>query len=273
MSQNINFYTLPGMKDYLPINNKESKMIEENTGIKLTHHLLFCGSTNSGKSNSLLNFMYLCNGIFNKVVMCVQKLEPFNRYLKDLLKDDLMLLVGEDEIMQKLPRVSKLPDLSKDHDKYVLLVFDDCINVSKELKKMIKDYFTYGRSKGVQIAYLTQSYTDVAGATLSFIRKQCSYIILCGIKSNSELETILRNYNIGDIDVDALKKMYQYCKQKIDPNDINFMKITTYETEPDKKVSKNWLEYLNPSEFVVEKKVRRGRKQISIDISDDEKSE
>jgi len=247
---NINFYTLKEMQQYLPSNNKESRIIEEATGCKLTHHMLFAGSTNSGKSNTLMNFLQLTSGVYDKIVMCVQKMEAFNKFLKDKLDDTaLTVLVGDDEINSKLPDVSKIPDLSKKNSLYSLVIFDDCINCNKQLANKIKDYFTFGRAKGVTCIFLTQSYNDIGSRMLSYVRKQCSYIILCGIKSNSELERIMGDFAFGDINIKQLIKIYRYCKQKENPNDINFMKICTFECPDDQKLSKNWLEYIDPSQF------------------------
>lgn len=266
--RNINFYMTKDMQDYLPKNTKESKIIKDNTGCSLTHHMLVCGSTNSGKSNTTLNFMSRTNGCWDKIVMVVQKMEPFNKCLKDKLKSDLEMFVG-DEGLRDLPDVSKLPDLDKKNDKYILMIFDDCVGENKFTKK-INDYFKYGRAKGCHCLFLTQSYKS-AGQMISFIRKQCSYVILCGIKNSSELKDILNDYSMGDITSNQMEKMYRFCKEKEDDNEINCMKITTYECEPDKKLSKNWLEYLDPNDFPDEPKKRTSRKKVIIE--DDENEE
>jgi hypothetical protein len=64
-----------------------------------------------------------------------------------------------------------------------------------------------------------------------------------------DLDRILSDYQIGEINKKTLENMYYYCKEKEDENDIDFMKVCTYETPMHEKFSKNWLEYLDPNDF------------------------
>ena len=50
-----------------------------------------------------------------------------------------------------------------------------CVNdKDKASYTKVKNYFTYGRKKGITLAYLTQSFFESDG----FIRKQMSYLLL-----------------------------------------------------------------------------------------------
>jgi hypothetical protein len=239
----INFYDLPGMKKYMP-------KIEDNqceyTGIPLNQHSLIVGSTGSGKTQTLLNYIERTSrpkdGTFDKVFMCVKKMEPPNYMLQEKLGDFLEIFLT----IESFPDVKTFKDLGNKNNVQNLIIFDDCIGeLDKKNKKKIDDYFTYGRSKGCTVLYLSQSYFE----TKIFIRRQVSFVFLCSIKADWELKRILKDYSIGDIDVDTLRKMYKYAKQKDDPKECNFLKICTYEVPIERKFSKNFLDYINPVNF------------------------
>jgi hypothetical protein len=247
-NKNINFYTLPKVQKYMTKHNDEQK---EYTAIPITHHVLAVGKTNSGKSNTLMNYVYRTSlpkkGTFKKILLCVKKLEPFNKMLMSELKDLCVIFTDLD----KFPSVNDFKDLSEKNDDHYLVVFDDVINdkSSKDVKK-INEYFTFGRAKGVHCFFLSQSFFQ----TEIFIRKQVSFVLLCGIAGKNDLMRILADYQFGDINKPTLEKMYHYSKETEDKNDINFMKICTYECPKNERFSKNWLEYLNPDEFYVPEK-------------------
>jgi len=134
------------------------------------------------------------------------------------------------------------------------MIFDDMVGENK-YSEIIKRYFKFGRNKGIHILFLTQSYKS-QGSMMSFIRKQASYILLCGIKSNSELKDICSDYSLGEISPEQMALMYKYCKKDEDKGDIDFMKITTYHCPESKKISLNFLQHLDPKDFPVEKKKR-----------------
>ena len=99
-----------------------------------------------------------------------------------------------------------------------------------------------------------------------------SWILLCGINSNRDLSSICREYSIGDVDVEQMKAMYDYAKQQTEPNEINFLKICTQHCPIEKKFSKNWGEYLSPSNFLSkEEKMlmkKKGKKKKDDDYDD-----
>lgn len=261
-----NYYTKKGVQKYMPKNSKESEIIESKCDMKLTHHCLICGSTNSGKSNTLIEFITRTNGCWDKIVLVCQKEEPFNKMLKEELEDNLMVYIG-DKGLKDLPDVGDLPEVSEKNNKYILLIFDDCISENKWTDK-INRYFKFGRNKGIHILFLSQSY-KAGGTMMSFIRKQCSYIILCGIKSNTELKDICNDYSMGDITSEQMLKMYKYCKEDEDNGAIDFMKITTFNCKLNKKISFNFLDHLDPKDFPVDDKKKKTNKSKSI-INDED---
>jgi len=239
MSDIINFYTIPKVKKHL---SKFKDEQEKYTGMPLGKHILFCGSTGSGKSNALLNYIYLTSkpkdGTFSKIFFVYKTWEPLYKFLKDELKDNIEFCLG----LSQCPKVDSFSDSSDKNQTQYLVIFDDCINdTSKMDLKIIKDYFTYGRKKNISICYLSQSFyqTDI------FIRKQMSFLILNGITGKKDLTSILKDYSIGDVDIKKLYDMYQYCKE----DEFSFLKICCYQCKKDKKFSKNFTQYLNPEDF------------------------
>jgi hypothetical protein len=244
-NKNINFYTLPKVQKYMTKHNDEQKQY---TGIPITQHCLCVGKTGSGKSNTLMNYIYATglpkNGTFKKIYLCVKKIEPFTKFLMSELKDLCVVFTDLD----KFPAVDDFKDLSDKNDDHYLVVFDDCINdKSKKDITKINNYFTYGRSKGVHCFFLSQSFFQ----TEIFIRKQVSFVLLCGITGKRDLLTILSDYQIGELNKATLENMYHHCKEKEDKDDMNFMKICTYESPLNEKFSKNFLNYLNPTDYYV----------------------
>lgn len=239
----VNFYKLKKVQKHMPELKDEQK---KHTGIPLQQHILACGKTGSGKSLALLNYILESSkpakGTFFKVILCYKTYEGLYKYLEDELKEKLQLCEGIDAV----PDIKSFADASETNKKQYLVIWDDCVNDkdAKQLKK-IQPFYTYGRKKGITNFFLTQSFfqTDI------FIRKQTSWLLLCGISGNQDLKAILRNYAIGDIDLPTMLSMYQYAKQKDEDDDITFLKVCCYECPTNKKFSKNWLEYLSPADF------------------------
>ena len=238
--ETINFYTLDKVKKFLPkIKDDQVKY----TGMPLHQHILICGSTGSGKSNTLQNYIYLTSlpdetkGTYKKIFFCCMKEEPFNRFLKDQLKDDIVFYQG----LSFFPSVDEFPDLSEKNKDNFLVIFDDVVNEKSTASlNKIKQYFTYARSKGITCIFLTQSYFD----TNLFVRKNISWVILCGISSNKDLIRILKEHNL-DLTKDQLLNMYNYAKEPRKKDEINFLKICCYECPKNKRFSRNFLDYLN----------------------------
>jgi hypothetical protein len=253
-----NFYEHAKVKKYLPkINDKQVKL----TGMPLTQHVLLAGATGANKSNMLLNYIKRSSGTFTKILMLIKKVEPFNLLLKEILGDTIQFYFK----LEDFPDVSQFPDLGGKNNKLYCIVFDDFITESnkKNLKK-IDDYLIYGRSKGCTVIMLSQSYYS----TSTLLRKQCSFICLCGIKGKRDLKSILNEYSMGDIDTDALKRMYDYAKTPTFKGEPTMLKIETGVCAINKKFSRNFLEYLNPHDF---EKGKESKSDSDDSDSDDEK--
>ena len=237
MSQNINFYNTEKVKKKNP--QRDDQQLQY-TGIKLRTRNLLVGASGSGKTNALMNYIFLSGkprkGTFIHVFLCYKTDEPLYDLLIEQLKDKITVIKD----LAQLPPVESFPD-HPEHE--VLFVFDDIVNEKdkKNLKKL-ENYYAFGRKKGFTTFFLTQSYYQ----THKFLRDNTDHILMLSIKSNKDLKRIISEFSTKDISGDAIVRMFEYATAEA----LNFLKITpSYNTPINKKFSKNWLEFLNPREF------------------------
>jgi len=115
-----------------------------------------------------------------------------------------------------------------------LLIFDDM--VAEKNQKKIEEYLLRGRKigRGITIIYISQKYHK----TPIFIRANINYLILLKISGQNDLSRILSDYTLA-VDLKDFKAIYKDAtKSKLD-----FMKIDIDEGDPNKKISKNWIDY------------------------------
>lgn len=234
---NINFYETDKVKKKNPARKDEQV---EHTGIKLRTRNLLCGASGSGKTNALMNYIFLSSkprkGTFRHVFLCYKTDEPLYDVLQEQLKDKITVFKD----LASVPAVESFPD----HPDYeVLFVFDDIVNEKdkKNLKKL-ENYYAFSRKKGITTFFLTQSYYQ----THKFLRDNTDNIILLSIKSNNDLKRIISEFATKDISGQQIVNMFEYATKE----PLNFLKITpSYNVPIDKKFSKNWLEYMDPKQF------------------------
>jgi hypothetical protein len=260
----LNFYELPAVKKHMP--KVEDRQIEF-TGMGLQQHILAVGKTGSGKSECLLNYIYETSrpskGTFQKIILCYKTYEPLYKYLDENLNGDdagrpaaassaapnahkrFQMVEG----VENLPPISSFPDSSEKNKRQTLVIFDDVVNDrdTKSLKKL-HPFWTFGRKRGITCFFLSQSFfqTDI------FIRKQSSWLLLCGMSGSADLRSILRTFQLPDLDVGTMQRMFQFAKEPYpdDPRAPTWLKVCAFECHPDKRFSKGWLEYIQPSQFM-----------------------
>ena len=90
MSGNINFYETDKVKKKNQTRKDEQV---EHTGIKLRTRNLLCGASGSGKTNALMNYIFLSSkprkGTFRHVFLCYKTDEPLYDVLQEQLKDKI----------------------------------------------------------------------------------------------------------------------------------------------------------------------------------------
>jgi hypothetical protein len=238
----------------------------EYTGMKICKHFVICGGTGTGKTSALYNYILETSkprrGTFAKIFVCFKTDEVLYDDLKEQLEDGIEF----HKSMASFPSVNDFPDeIDVDYKFKFLVVFDDCVNdKDKEAVKKVNEYFTYGRKKGITLAFLSQSFFDTA----TFIRKQISYLLLLSIKGKRDLDNILRDYGSINSTRDQLEMMFLNATTPRDAEDMPFFKICTFQCPIKQKFSRDFLEYLDPADFQVTTTKTKKSKKKEDDSSD-----
>lgn len=244
----VNWYETKIMKDYVsPIDDSEYKKY---LGMSMGDHILMVGKTKSGKSLSFLSYLYTCQNLlpktkpfYKKIYILAKKKEGLTDMIKDKLGEEFVEI---HYTVNTFPRVESFDDLSKKNKDKYLVIIDDYVNDKKgNTLKVIQDYFTFGRNKGINLLFLSQSFfqTDI------FIRKQCSYICLCGIAGENDLKRILADFKSKNVDYNTLENMYKFCKNYFQENEPSFLKIYTQQCSENDRYTLNFTIPLKPKDF------------------------
>jgi GTPase SAR1 family protein len=169
---------LPSLKNYIPIDSKPN-LNKYDLISQWPFRLLICGSSGSGKTNLLLNFILQYLSYDRLIIYAKDLMESKYEFLQNLFQDDAEF-TSDDDIIS----VDKL-----DPNQQTLIVFDDFLTVRDQ--KPIEDLFIRGRKKNISIIYLTQSFYK----TPKNIRLQCNYIVLFPTKNQREINRILNEYS------------------------------------------------------------------------------
>ena len=222
----INFYELEDVKK---LNNKYENPNYDLVGISHPSRVLIVSGSGGGKTNCLMNFIYRTGqgkGTFGHITLVSKMDEPLYTFLKDKLGENFTHLKN----LADLPE----PDKIENQDKQQLLIFDDMVAEKNQSK--ISEYILRGRKigRGITIIYISQKYHK----TPIFIRANINYLILLKISGQNDLSRILSDYTLA-VDLKDFKDIYKDAtKSKLD-----FMKIDIDEGDPNKKISKNWIDY------------------------------
>jgi hypothetical protein len=225
----INFYELKALKE---MNIKSYNPGFPNTDIEIPSRVILQGSSGSGKTSILMNYIYLTNDTWFHIYIVTKSSEPLYEYLQKQLKNKNIDIFYD---ISKLPLPKDLPN----PEEQKLVIFDDCVSMKNQ--STIVDYFIYGRKKNITSFYLSQSYYGVPKS----IRAQCSYLLIVKVSQKRDLNLILSDSG-GLIEKDELKKLYDDAtKEK-----FNFLKINLNTSDLNKKFSKNFNEF-----YLLEKNV------------------
>ena len=223
----INFYEHPKIKKYL---TKEKNPHFKDHQIKLNTRTLVIGSSGSGKTNFLLNFLKLSPSTFNHIHLVLkQSDEPLYQLLINSMKpEDITVYTSID----KLPELDALPKLPEDQD---IVIFDDQLADQKGLKgTKMGDYFIRSRKKNITLFFLAQTFYDIP----KLIRCQMTYLIIIKVSNDDDLKLIVRNFQLG-VDLKKLTDMYKSATK----NKFDFFKIDVLTGEEDIKFSHNFKDF------------------------------
>lgn len=233
----INFYKLDSLKPFI-VQHYNPNYSEEYP-ILHPYYMILCGSSGSGKTNTLANILIMGDQTFNKVVLFTQnKAEPIYEFFENIIPDKEFFEIHEGyESIESYNFDTMLCGQS-------LVIFDDML-VEKN-QRIIEGLYTRARKlnnkMGCSVIYLAQTYYDIP----MIIRKNSNYVILKKLNGTKDIGMVLSNYTT-DGDTKALKKMYDYCVKSRE--DItNFLFIDQSAPE-ESRFRKNFTEILSIDDF------------------------
>jgi hypothetical protein len=233
-----NFYKSSRIQKKLPKLKDEQF---EYTQMKINNHFLICGGTGTGKTNALYSYLLETsrpkNGTFKHIFVVYKTEEPLYEDLKEQLGNGISFYKS----IADLPSVDEFQDaIVNDFKHQYLVVLDDCVNDKDKASYIkVKNYFTYGRKKGITLAYLTQSFFSSDG----FIRKQMSYLLLLSIKGKTDLRNILSEYGSLQCDHKELYRIFKTATEK-KGDELPFLKVNCCVCDYNVKFSRDYLEFL-----------------------------
>lgn len=203
----------------------------EDTQMEVNKRTLVCGTTGSGKTNALLEYLDLSPRTFAKVIVCHKEEEALYSALQDALEGKVTFYTD----LAKLPKLTTLRE-DMDDQARVLLVIDDYVTQLGDSKYAhINEYFIRGRKKNVTVFCLCQSYYAVP----KIIRQQMSYLLLFRITSRRDLDLIMDDFSSPDVPKELLRKMYKAATKE----NLNFFKINCEQCPLSRKFSRNFTEF------------------------------
>lgn len=209
----INFYEQ--MPDILrPV--KQENLGFEKHGITLPCRILISGSSNQGKTLSILNYLKLAcdkkRGQYDHVHIFTKKSEPLYEYMK--YKNPSCVTINEIDDSFEFPSVE-----SFDGKKSNFIIFDDLI-ADKKLCERVTPFFIRGRKLRplpLNMAFITQDFR----ATPSVLRKNMTHAWI--FKPSTEREKTTMYQDIPILKNSDLWNRLKIKKKSSDPN--NFINI------------------------------------------------
>jgi len=193
--------------------------------IKLPFRMIICGSSGSGKTQTLLSLIYNMPNTFEHIYICTKnKDEPLYNYIEEKLGKKGLEIMEYDK--------DGLPDLDKlNKEQQTLLVMDDLVN-ERDQSGMC-EWFLRARKKNCSLVYISQSYYAVP----KFIRNNMTYLIIKQISSMKNLTMIAREFDLG-LSKDILTNMYNDATK----DKQNFLMIDL-EASPNNRFRKGFNEF------------------------------
>ena len=157
--------------------------------------MIICGSSGSGKTQTLLSLIYNMPDTFENIFICLKlKDEPLYLYIDDKLgKKGLKILEYDKDGLVDLDKLNK--------EQQTLIVMDDLIGVKNQ--RPMEEFFLRARKKNCSLIYISQSYYAIP----KMIRNNMTYLIIKQISSMKNLTMISREFDV-DLTKETLVKMY-----------------------------------------------------------------
>jgi hypothetical protein len=200
--------------------------------VSLPCRICVVGTSGSGKTSLLLDFLYRCPETFSHIILCspMGVKEPLYKYLKSRLQE------GQLMVCEKISDLPDLESIEQDKGDHTLVVFDDMV-VEKN-QRPITSYFIRCRKKPASVFYLSQSYFQIP----KLIRQQATHIWLRKMSGIRDVKLIMSDYSI-DLTPKEMWDMYTSC---VDDN--SFLNISVGDNATD-RFKRGYLDVINEQDF------------------------
>lgn len=160
---------------------------------------LICGPSNCGKTNLMLSLIYDPVGLrYENIYLFAKSLhQPKYRQLAKVLEplEDIGFFQYEDNSNVPPPKEARVNSI---------FIFDD---IACDKQDNVRAYFCMGRHNGVDIFYLSQSYTRIPK---HLVRENANLLILFR-QDELNLRRIYDDHVNSDMDLKTFKKICHWC--------------------------------------------------------------
>jgi hypothetical protein len=200
-------------------------------GLELPFRAIVVGSSGSGKTSLLFEFLSRAQNSFSKVVIITRSAaEPLYIHLRETCDEDVL------DVYEFLNDGIPSPDDYKGQRGNTLVVFDDLVSLSTKQLEPITDWYIRGRKLGefgCSMMFLTQSYYKVPKT----VRLQANVLMIKKLGSNRDLNLILNDTSLG-LTKEQLTRIYKYATA----DKWSFLMIDLDKDEQTGKFRRNFLE-------------------------------
>lgn len=237
---------IPNMYEFVD-DDLKPKIVNNNYdlhNLDLPLRMIFCSPSGQGKTQALFYLLSaFCQGkgTFADIHIITAKGAS-----KQPIYDQLRRILPSITIEEGLSHCPRIDDF--DADENHLIIFDDLM-LAKNVDEYCGQYFIRGRTKNISVIFISQSYFEVPRRS---IRLNCNYIAILKLGSPKDMTQICQEYS-GEVPREAIENMYMYATQ----DRGQFFLICTEKVRgrnPQDAFRKNLLEYLNPADFMHERK-------------------
>ena len=190
--------------------------------IKLPFRMIICGSSGSGKTQTLLSLIHAMPETFENIfIITKNKDEPLYNWAEEKL--------GKKGL--KITEIDKdgLPDLDKlNKEETNLIVMDDL--VGEKNQKPMEQFFLRARKKNASLVYISQDYYSIP----KMIRRNMTYLIIKQLSSMKNLTMIAREFDVG-----ISKKVLTDIYKEATKSRLDFL-MMDLEASPEDRFRKNF---------------------------------
>lgn len=180
----------------------ESFGMNELTGLPKLFRGILLGSSGSGKSNLLIDFLKKSPHVYSQLHLCAhQPDQPLYHYLRDKLEGFITMY---DESNPPLVENVKKQGVQ-------LVVFDDFSNNQRFCQDYVVPWFIKGRHKNCTVLFLAHAFH--AGVP-KMARLSNEVLMILKSPSKADLKSVLRDMPISGVSDDQLWSFYQQTSKK-----------------------------------------------------------